>query len=142
MSVDQDQKKIFIQADDLPKDTIVVDEAYTEIETGNVFEDSCWDPYCERVEELESSDSRFITTLIDVNGTQTSNNNNGKENVSSLGSSMSAIKFDDDDDDAMFINFRDDMMIDAQFAAKCRRLALLRKTQSCPNTPFRLPNNT
>lgn len=110
-----------------------------EVVADNEFEDSSWDPYCESVGDLGMGDSHAIDTLVDVSGCQTStNNNNGSGPVSSIGSV--SLDFDDGTLD-VFTKFRDDLFIDVQHGAKCQRAFLLRKTNSCPNTPLRIIGN-
>ena len=108
-------------------------------ETENEFEDSCWDPYCETVEEMGMDESQFIGNLIDVNGCQTNNNNNKR--LGELGT-FEGVSLDIDFDHLSVIaGFRDDLLVDTQYGAKYQRAFLLRKTKSCPDTPLRSADN-
>lgn len=150
-----DQKRELLQANDSIRNgnnevCSVSNETKRELEeTSNEFEDSCWDPYCERVDDyLEMSGPRSIHTLIDVSGCQTdsiqtNNNNNGNsKRISSCGS----VSLDYDYDEVClnrFAKFRDDLLIDTQLGASYKRgLISLRKTKSCPSTPFRSVKDT
>ena len=107
-----------------------------EVEADTDFEDSSWDPYCEKVEALDIKDPRFSDALIDIYGGHGSNNNNNNDRGDCPGN----VSFDTDSsiDDIimtkMLQRFKDDLDIETKFGSSDRAL---RKTKSCPTTPLK-----
>lgn len=96
------------------------------------FEESCWDPYCEKVQDTCTEEDTKETSnelLIDINGDQS-----GKD----INSNVSAVTHSNADSAKSIVDtYRDDWNINMTYPHDLdMHLRVLRRTISCPSIPF------